>query len=103
MILKILFYENKYVNILYVFNIIINMVILQNKLQEILENKFPDAKIDLKDLVGDQNHYSLTIQDKIFNDKNMLQQHKIVNESLMEYFDSGALHALQIKTLVMQD
>ncbi|MDA7704950.1 BolA/IbaG family iron-sulfur metabolism protein [Rickettsiales bacterium] len=71
----------------------------QSKLQKILENNFPNAKIKLTDLVGDQNHYYLTIEDSIFNDKNMLAQHKIVNASLREYLDSGELHALQLKTV----
>ena len=71
----------------------------QNKLQKILEENFPDAKIILKDLVGDQNHYSLTIEDKIFNGQTMVAQHKIINSALREYLDSGELHALQLKTI----
>jgi len=48
--------------------------------------------------VGDQNHYSLEIKDEIFNGKNMVAQHKIINSVLREYLDSGELHALQLKT-----
>ena len=70
----------------------------QNKLQKILKNNFPNAEVKLIDLVGDQNHYSLEIKDKIFNGKNMVAQHKIVNAVLREYLDSGELHALQLKT-----
>lgn len=71
----------------------------QNKLQKILKDNFPDAKIELVDLVGDQNHYSLTIEDSIFTGKSMVAQHKIVNSALREYLDSGELHALQLKTI----
>jgi stress-induced morphogen len=70
----------------------------QNKLQKILKNNFPNAEIKLTDLVGDQNHYSLEIKDEIFNGKNMVAQHKIINSVLREYLDSGELHALQLKT-----
>ncbi len=71
----------------------------QNKLQKILENNFPDAQIKLIDLVGDQNHYSLSIEDSVFTGKSMVAQHKIVNSVLREYLDSGELHALQLKTI----
>lgn len=71
----------------------------QNKLQKILENNFPDAQIKLIDLVGDQNHYSLSIEDSVFMGKSMVAQHKIVNSVLREYLDSGELHALQLKTI----
>tara|TARA_Y100000389_G_scaffold158294_1_gene159707 strand:- start:29709 stop:29942 length:234 start_codon:yes stop_codon:yes gene_type:complete len=71
----------------------------QNKLQKILENNFPDAQIKLIDLVGDQNHYSLSIEDSVFKGKSMVAQHKIVNSVLREYLDSGELHALQLKTI----
>jgi stress-induced morphogen len=71
----------------------------QNKLQKILKDNFPNAKIELIDLVGDQNHYSLTITDTIFTGKSMVAQHKIVNLALREYLDSGELHALQLKTI----
>lgn len=74
-------------------------MIEQNKLQKILENNFPDAQIKLIDLVGDQNHYSLSIEDSIFMGKSMVAQHKIVNSVLREYLDSGELHALQLKTI----
>ncbi len=74
------------------------MAIAFDKLQKILQNSFPNAKIELVDLVGDSDHYSVTIIDEIFANKTRVQQHKIVNLALKEIL-GDELHALQIKTL----
>jgi stress-induced morphogen len=77
------------------------MPIPQVKLQQILTEKFPEAKIDIIDLAGDDNHYSVTISDKIFANKNRIEQHKLVNKALKDYLDSGILHAMQLKTIAL--
>ncbi len=66
-------------------------------LEQILQEKFPEAKIEITDLVGDGNHYSLVIADKIFANKTRVAQHKIVNSALASILGTE-LHALQIKT-----
>lgn len=73
------------------------MAIAENKLRSVLESKFQNAKITIKDLVGDQDHYSVEIVSEIFKDKSRLAQHKIVNKALENEL-KGELHALQIKT-----
>jgi stress-induced morphogen len=74
------------------------MAIAFDKLQKILQNSFPNANIELVDLVGDSDHYSVTIIDKIFANKSRVEQHKMVNLALKEIL-GDELHALQIKTL----
>ena len=51
------------------------------KLEEIrnlIKEAFPDAQITIKDLAGDENHYSATIKSKIFTGKTKIEQHKLV-------------------------
>ena len=57
----------------------------------------PNATIDLKDLAGDQNHYSLEINDVSFKNIPLMSQHKLVNTALSEILQSR-LHAITIKT-----
>ena len=38
--------------------------------------------IEIKDLMGDNNHYSAIIKSKIFNNLNKIEQHKLVYKSL---------------------
>jgi len=73
------------------------MAIAQDKLAEILKEKFPKAQIKIVALVDDGDHYSVEIVDAIFADKTRVQQHKIVNEALKEILGS-TLHAMQLKT-----
>ena len=78
-------------------NLISFMAIAFDKLHQILQNAFPDSTIELVDLVGDQDHYSVKIIDKIFINKSRVQQHKMVNLALKDILGEE-LHALQIKT-----
>ena len=73
------------------------MAIEQVKLENLLKEKFPDANILVKDLAGDNNHYSVIIESKSFNDLNRVQQHQLVYQSLDGLMDSE-LHAMQLQT-----
>ncbi|MDC0861501.1 BolA/IbaG family iron-sulfur metabolism protein [Alphaproteobacteria bacterium] len=73
------------------------MAIEQVKLENLLKEKFPDANIQVKDLAGDNNHYSVSIESKVFNELNRVQQHQLVYQSLDGLMDSE-LHAMQLQT-----
>jgi stress-induced morphogen len=73
------------------------MPILQKDLEKILTSQFPHAKLEIVDLVGDNNHYSVHIKDKIFAGRTRIEQHKIVNEALKGLLGEE-LHAMQLKT-----
>lgn len=73
------------------------MAIEQSQLYKIIKDKFPNAKITITDLVGDNDHYRIEIIDKIFINKNKIQQHKIVHKALDSVLNSS-LHAIEIKT-----
>ena len=75
------------------------MAISELKLQTILQQSFPDAKIIIKDLAGDQDHYSLDITSKQFIGLSLIKQHKLVKSALTEVLHSE-LHAITIKTRI---
>ena len=71
------------------------------KLEEIknlIKKSIPDAEITIKDLAGDENHYSATIKSKIFTGKSKIEQHKLVYKALNGKM-GNELHALQLNTL----
>ncbi len=72
------------------------MPISQDELTKKIMSKFPNAVIEIKDLVGDENHYSLEISSEEFAGKTKLQQHRLVNEALKDCLGE-ALHALTVK------
>jgi stress-induced morphogen len=73
------------------------MTIEQNRLEKIITEKFPNSKILIEDLAGDNNHYSVTIESSMFNGLSRIQQHQLVYKSLDGLMDSE-LHAMQLKT-----
>ena len=73
------------------------MAISQEKLEKLLRTAFPSAQLEIIDTVGDQDHYSVKIIDKVFAGKTRVEQHKMVNAALAGHL-GGVLHALQIKT-----
>ena len=60
-------------------------------------NEIPDASIEIKDLMGDNNHYSAKISSTLFVGKNKIEQHKLVYKSLKGKM-GNELHALTIIT-----
>ena len=64
---------------------------------KLIKKSIPDATVEIKDLAGDNNHYSATIRSKIFENLNKIQQHKLVYKSLKGKM-GDELHAFSIKT-----
>jgi stress-induced morphogen len=73
------------------------MPIAKEKLEQMLHENFPQAKIEVIALVDDNNHYSVKIIDEIFAGKTRVEQHKMVNNALKEIL-GDVLHAMQLKT-----
>jgi len=73
------------------------MPIEQNRLENLLKEKFPDSKIIIEDLAGDNDHYSVFIESSLFNDLSKIKQHQLVYKSLDGLMDNE-LHAMQLKT-----
>lgn len=73
------------------------MAISKSELEDVLKSSFPEAKIEITDLAGDGDHYSLHITDKIFESLPLVKQHKMVKDALSELLHTR-LHAITIKT-----
>lgn len=70
------------------------MAILQNDLEDVLKAAFPEGKVIITDLAGDNDHYQAEITCSSFKGLSRIQQHQKVYEVLKEY----DIHALSIKT-----
>ena len=73
------------------------MALSIKEIKELITSSIPDAIIEIKDLVGDSNHYSAKISSKIFNGISKIEQHKLVYKSLGKKM-GNELHALTITT-----
>ena len=68
------------------------------EIKKLIKETIPDATIEIKDLMGDSNHYSAIIKSELFNNLNKIEQHKLVYKSLKGKM-GNELHALSITTL----
>ena len=73
------------------------MALPKKQIEELILSSIPDAEIEIKDLMGDSNHYSTIIKSKLFNGLNKIEQHKLVYKSLKGKM-GNELHALSITT-----
>jgi len=73
------------------------MALTIKEIKKLITSSIPDATIEIKDLMGDNNHYSAKITSKIFNGKSKIEQHKIVYKSLQGKM-GNELHALSLTT-----
>ena len=58
------------------------MAMTKDNIEELIIQSIPDAKVTIEDLRGDGDHYSAIVVSKSFDGKSMIQQHKMVYESL---------------------
>ena len=75
------------------------MAMSSDQIKAFLLEAFPDALIELKDLAGDNDHFSATIIAKAFCGKTRIQQHQMVYEALQGHMGTR-LHALSLKTQI---
>ena len=73
------------------------MALSSEEIRKLIKSALPDATIEIKDLMGDNNHYSAIIKSKMFNGLNKIDQHKLVYKSLKGKM-GNELHALSITT-----
>ena len=73
------------------------MAMSQTEIETMIRDAFPDARVEVKDLAGDGNHYAATVVTPAFKGKTRVRQHQMVYEALKGRM-GGELHALALTT-----
>ncbi len=71
-------------------------------IESLIREALPDARIEIKDLAGDGDHYAATVVSSAFRGKTRVQQHQMVYSALQGRM-GGVLHALALTTSAPQD
>tara|TARA_B110000438_G_scaffold236499_1_gene233622 strand:- start:302 stop:532 length:231 start_codon:yes stop_codon:yes gene_type:complete len=74
------------------------MTLKIEEIRSLIKESLPDAEIEIKDLAGDENHYSATIKSRSFAGKSKIEQHKLVYKALKGKM-GNELHALALNTI----
>ncbi len=73
------------------------MAMKAEDIERLIKEALPDARVEIKDLAGDGDHYAATVVSSAFAGKTRVQQHQIVYAALKGEM-GGALHALALST-----
>lgn len=72
------------------------------EIERLIKAKFPDARIEIRDLAGDGDHYAARVETSAFKGKSRVQQHQMVYDALGGRM-GGMLHALALTTAAPPD
>jgi len=68
-----------------------------HEIERLIREALPDAKVEIRDLAGDGDHYAATVVSESFRGKTRVAQHKLVYDALKGRM-GGELHALALTT-----
>ena len=71
-------------------------------IEDMIKTGIPGAKVVIRDLAGDGDHYAAEVVAEAFRGKTRVQQHQMVYAALRGNM-GGVLHALALTTAVPQD
>ena len=67
------------------------------EIEKLIRDGIPDAKVTIRDLAGDGDHYAAEVVAESFRGKSRVQQHQMVYNALKGNM-GGVLHALALQT-----
>jgi stress-induced morphogen len=67
------------------------------EIEALIKSAIPDARVSIRDLAGDGDHYAAEVVAESFRGKSRVQQHQMVYNALKGTM-GGALHALALQT-----
>ena len=73
------------------------MTLTPDEVKSLIKKNIPDAKIEITDLKGDNNHYHAKIVSSKFKGLSKINQHKLVYQALGKHMGT-TLHALMLTT-----
>src|SRR5690606_8992009 len=79
----------------------LTMAMEARDVEALIKASFPDARVTIRDLAGDGDHYAAEIGSDAFRGKSRVQQHQMVYDALKGRM-GGELHALALQTNVPQ-
>jgi len=77
------------------------MPMTASEIERLIKAGLPDAQVEIRDLVGDGDHYAARVVSKSFAGLSRIRQHQAVYAALGGRV-GGELHALQLETAVPQ-
>jgi stress-induced morphogen len=68
----------------------------------LIRETMPDALVQVWDLTGTMDHLRVLVKSKAFAGKSLLDRHRMVEQAVRGARADGRLHALEIRTEVLE-
>ena len=78
------------------------MPMAADEIETLIRAALPDARVEIRDLAGDGDHYAATVVSAAFAGLPRVRQHQLVYKALGGRM-GGELHALQLTTAPPQE
>nr|WP_314093981.1 BolA family transcriptional regulator [uncultured Shinella sp.] len=75
------------------------MAMSPGDIEDLIKSGIPGAKVVIRDLAGDGDHYAAEVVAEAFRGKSRVQQHQMVYDALKGNM-GGVLHALALQTSI---
>ena len=75
------------------------MAMSPGDIEDMIKTGIPGAKVVIRDLAGDGDHYAAEVVAEAFRGKSRVQQHQMVYDALKGNM-GGVLHALALQTSI---
>lgn len=70
---------------------------IRERVAERLRREFPDARIEVFDLTGTDNHLEARVVSAAFEGRSPVERHRLVYAPLRAWLDDDTVHALSVK------
>ncbi len=74
-------------------------MISDDTIEAYLRAAMQDAVVAVLDRTGTRDHFSVRVVSEAFQEKNLLDRHRMIYDALREPMADGRIHALEIKAL----
>jgi stress-induced morphogen len=78
------------------------MAMNASEIERLIREALPDARVEIRDLAGDGDHYAANVVSSSFKGKSRVQQHQMIYAALKGRV-GGELHALALQTSAPED
>jgi stress-induced morphogen len=78
------------------------MAMNASEIERLIKEALPDARVEIRDLAGDGDHYAANVVSSSFKGKSRVQQHQMIYAALKGRM-GGELHALALQTSAPED
>ena len=78
------------------------MAMNASDIERLIKEALPDARVEIRDLAGDGDHYAANVISSSFRGKSRVQQHQMIYAALKGRM-GGELHALALQTSAPED